>query len=323
MPVPATGPRRHAAAFWSAVIAASLLLGGGVLVAALGYGATAGPDGAVRGYFAALARSDAPAALAFGDLPSGPHTLLTSTVLREQQRIAPMRQFSIKSTRRDGTRATVTIDYTLEFPGDRQQITDTVQVRETDGSWRLVRAAIPTQLEVVRAAQRATIVGAGIPEGTVLVFPGAVPIRLDTPYLELEAAEDSVSFTAGPTTQVSATVSEAGKKAVRSAVSVALRSCLDGSSRDRRCPQPTERCVPGSLRGALVGAIGDDLTVDLDQTATGTLDITGGVRVRVRGTYRKLTFRNRTVVGSGQLRLPIRASAYAVGPLQIVWAAGS
>ena len=62
------------ALYWSAVVLAVAVLAGGAVFAYLGYRSTAGPDGTVRGYFAALARADAPAALGFGRLPAGPPT---------------------------------------------------------------------------------------------------------------------------------------------------------------------------------------------------------------------------------------------------------
>src|SRR3954454_11020099 len=106
--------------YWIAVVAAAALFGGGLALAYLGYAATSGPDGAVRGYYAALQRSDAPDALAFGSVPNGAHILLTGDVLAEQQRIAPMRGFSVVSTVQDGDRATVRVRYTLAFPGNPQ-----------------------------------------------------------------------------------------------------------------------------------------------------------------------------------------------------------
>lgn len=317
-PRPVAGPRRHPRWFWFAVAAAALLLGGGVLIASLGYAATSGPEGVVRAYFAALARSDAPSALALGTVPDGPHTLLTSTVLREQQRLAPIRHVAIVATHRDGSSATVKVAYGLGFPGGEQPVTDSVPVHEAQGSWRLVRAAIPTQLEVVRAMERATIVGAGIPAGTVLIFPGAVPVRFDTAYLQVAAENDNVSFAALPTTQVMPEVSTAGKQAAIRAVSQALSACIDaGAKPDPRCPLPTSRSVPGSVRGAAVRAADLHLTVDVGDSAAGTLDIAG--TAQVRGTYRRLTFQNRTVTGSGEFRLPVHATSYALDPLQITW----
>lgn len=310
------GPRRRPRLFWSAVVVATLLLGGGVVVAALGYAQTSGPDGAVRGYFAALARADAPAALGFGDLPSGPHTLLTSTVLSAQQRIAPVERFSIRTTRRNGDRANVEVEYTLAFPGDDQKITDTVAVRRVGDQWRLASTAVATQLELVSALNRATIVGAGIPQGTVLLFPGAVPISFDTPYLQLQPARDSVSVDVGVTTQVVVVLSDRGTRAVATAMTAALRSCLAAGA-DLRCPQPSERFVPGSVRGALAGPVEEELSVRLADGPNGSLEITG--EVQVRGSYRKLGFDNRAITRSGQFLLPVHATAFAVAPVQITW----
>lgn len=315
-PAPAVPPR-HPRLFWSAVVVAALLLGGGVLIAALGYADTSGPDGAVRGYYAALARSDAPSALAFGVVPDGPHTLLTSTVLREQQRIAPLRDFSITATHRSGKRATVAVGYTLAFAGDYRHVTDTVPVREIGGTWRLARAAAKTQLQLTRAADRATIVGAAIPAGSVLVFPGALPIRFDSPYLRLDPADAAVDFSAATTTQATPELSDAGTKAVTAAVAAALRTCLGGADdRDHRCPQPGERFVPGSIHGKVVGGL-DGLSIDVGSDDSGRLTING--EARVDAGYQRLTFRGRVVPGHQEFSLPLQASAYAVDPLTITW----
>src|ERR1700753_1320051 len=103
------------ALYWTAVLIAVGALAGGAVIASPGYSATAGPDGAVRGYFDALARSDAPAALAFGGLPPGPRDMLTSQVLAEQQQIAPLRNVQIHDVRQDGSQATVRYSYRLGF----------------------------------------------------------------------------------------------------------------------------------------------------------------------------------------------------------------
>src|SRR4051812_31040755 len=101
------------ALYWIAVLVALAGLVGGAAYAYVAYRATSGPDGAVKGYFAALARSDAPAALAFGDVPAGPHELLTSAVLAEQQRIAPLHHVQILDVSRSGGAASVRYSYQL------------------------------------------------------------------------------------------------------------------------------------------------------------------------------------------------------------------
>jgi hypothetical protein len=308
-------PRRCKRVYWACVLVAVVLFVGGAAIAYLGYAETGGPDGAVRGYFDAIARSNAPDALAFGDVPTGPHRLLTSTVLREQQQIAPMRHFAVESTSRNGSKASVTVRYTLAFPGDDEPVTSTVPVVQKDGDWRLTQAAIPTQLSVTKAAQRATILGTQVPEDTALLFPGAVPIRFDTPYLQLDPTQDSVAFGANPTTLVDVMASREGEKQAVSAVSAVLKACLAGHG-DVRCPQPSERFVPGSLRGTVAAPL-DRLAVSVESGAAGVLGVTGSVRVT--GTYRRLDFENRAAAGHGNVTLPIHARSYAVPPLAIAW----
>jgi hypothetical protein len=306
--------------FWTAVVAAAALFGGGLTIAYLGYAATSGPDGAVRGYYAALQRADAPDALAFGTVPKGVHTLLTDSVLAEQRRIAPIRGFTVVSTVQNGNRAIVRVRYTLAFPGGPQPQQDDVRVRHTGGAWHLVRAVLATQLYLPAALQRATIVGAGIPDSTVLMFPGAVPIRYDSPYLELDPATASVSFASSSTTEVTARVSEAGRQAVTGALVDMITKCLsDGPRAGANCPQPETRYVPGTLRGTLVGDTARGLIIDLEATDVGRLDVSG--HVRLRGHYRRLTFSNQPRTKSGRIELSVQATGFAVRPLRLAWGA--
>jgi hypothetical protein len=303
--------------YWSGVVLGVLLLVGGGAVAVLGYAETSGPGGAVRGYFAALTRGDAADALAFGDVPAGPHTLLTGDVLRAQQRIAPLRKFSIVATHRSGDKARVSVRYTLAYATGAQTINAGVGLHRSGGDWRLDRVAIPTTLELDRALHRATIVGAGIPEGDTLIFPGAVPITFDTPYLQLNAAEDSIGFGTQPDTEVFVEVSRAGRTAAVGAVGDALRSCLTGGA-DVRCPQPSERYVPGTLRGTLTEPLAGNLTVTLTDSPDGVLDVVGSQPVRA-SSFRRLTFTNQPVAGRGRVVLPVHARAFAVRPLTVAW----
>jgi hypothetical protein len=309
---------RRRVGYWAAVVGAVALFGGGLAVAYLGYAQTSGPDGAVRGYYAALQRSDAPDALAFGTVPAGPHVLLTSTVLAEQQRIAPIRGFSIVSTARHGNRATVRVRYALAFPRHPQRQQDDVRVRRTGDTWRLVRTALATKLYLPAALERASIVGAGIPEGTVLMFPGAVPISYDSPYLGLDPATATVSFASRSRTDVTTRVSAEGKAAVNRTIRHLLTKCLSAGPRTgASCPQPNPRYVPGSLHGRLAGAVGKKLIIDLEASDIGRLDVSG--QVRLRGHYRRLTFTNQPRTESGRIKLGIQAFGYAVRPLRLSW----
>ena len=304
--------------YWLAVVAALACFGGGLTVAYLGYASTSGPDGAVRGYFAALQRGDAPDALAFGDVPPGPHLLLTSDVLAEQQRIAPVRGFSVVSTTQHGDRATVRVRYTVAFPGSPQLQRDDVRVRRSGDTWRLVRTAVATRIDLPSAALRATIKRAGVPQGMVLMFPGAVPIRYDSPYLELAPATAVVSFASKPHTEVIARLSPAGRRGVVHALVRRLTECLSAGPRQAAgCPAPAARYVPGTLRGRLVGNIRNQMLVELADNADGRLEVSG--RIHVRGRYQWLTFTNQPRTRSGHFQLEVEAFCYAVRPLRLAW----
>ncbi|MDT4944880.1 MAG: hypothetical protein QOH14_1613, partial [Pseudonocardiales bacterium] len=142
----AAAPGRRRGRYWFAVALSLVAVILGSTYAYVRYQETAGPDGAVKGYFAALARSNAPAALGFGDPPSGSTSLLTSTVLRDQQKIAPIRDFHVVSTDRHGSHATVDVRYRLEFGNGTQLISDQVAVVQRGGSWRLATTAVRTRL---------------------------------------------------------------------------------------------------------------------------------------------------------------------------------
>lgn len=306
---------RRSRLLWAGALVAVVLVVAGVLIAYLGYRETSGPDGVVRGYFAALTRGDAPAALAYGDVPSGSRELLTAAALAEQRRIAPIKQVKIGAITRNGTRGGVAVRYMLDFPGEPQQVDTTVAVREQGGDWRLARSAIATQLSLSRAQQRASVLGTAVSEGTVLLFPGAVPVRFDTSYLQLSPAQAAVDFGAGPTTDVGVTVSDAGRRRAESLVAAAFLGCLSGRG-DRSCPLPSDRYVPGSLRGALV-ATPPNLTVTVGDQPTGVLEVAGDVAVV--GTYRRLNFENRPSTGKGRVVVPVLASSFALAPLAFSW----
>jgi hypothetical protein len=317
------GPPRHPGLFWSAIVLALAALVGGSAFAYVTYAATAGPDGAVKGYFAALARGDAPAALGFGDLPSGPTQLLTSSVLRAQRKVAPIRHVEILSTDESGDDATVHVRYALDFAAKERQVTEDVPVVRRQGSWRLVRTAATTQLRLKQAADRATIMGGRIPDGDLLIFPGAVPVQFDSPYLLLSAATSNVTLTAHAQTELAVQLTEAGRTAVRAALETALRACLAGSTAaDPRCPLPASRAVPGTLR-ATVSADGvrRAAVIELAQSSSGVVAISG--TIKLSGRYAVLDFENQPVVKSGTVSVPLTATAHATGPITIDWAGGT
>jgi hypothetical protein len=301
--------------YWLGVLCAIVLLATGTVVGVRGYARTSGAGGVVRGYFAALARADAADALAFGDIPPGPHTLLTATVLREQQRAAPLRNFAVIRVRHRGTSAGVEVTYTLAFPSRPVRVTATVPLHRAGHGWRLDRVAMATQLDASTARERQSIAGAGIPAGSTLLFPGALPIRLDSPYLQLDPAHDYVGFDPLPVTNVYIDVSAAGRQAATAAIRAKLRRCLTERA-DATCPLPDERYVPGSIHGTLDDDL-HDVSVELAADPFGTLRIRA--QATVSGTYQRLDFHNQRVAGRGRVDLKLLATGYAVAPLTVRW----
>jgi hypothetical protein len=305
--------------FWAATVAAVVALISGGVVAYLTYASTSGPDGAVKGYFAALARGDAPAALAFGDVPPGNHEFLTSKMLRAQREVAPLRHVDIIAIERSGGTAKVTVQYDLDFESGKQQIADNVRVVRHDGSWRLVRSAATTRLTLRQAGERATIMGGRVPDGPVLMFPGAVPIEFDSQYLRLANTTNSVPLSAAAQTSMTVEISPAGQVATDNAIVAALTACLSGTAHaDPRCPVPTSQAVPGSLRATVSAAdVRNAATVSLASSAQGVLNIGG--KIKLTGRYNTLDFDNQPVVKRGSISVPLSAVAYAVEPIKIDW----
>ncbi|WP_375490611.1 hypothetical protein [uncultured Jatrophihabitans sp.] len=301
------------------VVAAVALLVVGLVLAFRGYHAQAGPEGVVRSYFAALARGDAPAALAYGTVPDGPRTLLTSPVLARQQHAAPLHKFSVTGDDRHGSTASVHVRYELDFPGSPQRVTSTVPVRRHGDVWRLTSVAVATELRTDTAAQRIIGLGPAPAGGESLLFPGALPVSFDTPLLALDPTSGHVEFGSSTSTDVDVVASPRGQTQARTAVHAALVACLDGRAGpgDLICPQPSERYVPGSLRGTLVAG-GAPLEVVVANDAAGILQISG--TVTVNGTWQRLTFANQAMTGHGRVQLSVSARAYAVEPLRTVWA---
>lgn len=299
------------------MVAAAALIGGAV-VAVAGYAATRGPAGAVRGYFAALQRADAAAALGFGDVPSGPRSLLTPAVLREQRRVAPIVDVRIGSVRRTGSRASVPVAYSLRYPDADSRVTVHIPVHDSDSGWRLDAAAVRTRLALGSAGQRASVLGRLLPAGEVLAFPGAPPIRFDTGYLALEPGVGIVPGETGART-FTVRLAPAGSAAMQRAVLTAIRGCLAAARPSPTCPLPTERYVPGSLRGTVAGAP-TNVTVVLAPTQVGTVYVTASVPVDATA-YRRLDFHNRVLAGHGRVVLAVLAVVVTRTPITVSWLA--
>jgi hypothetical protein len=309
------------ALFWLAVLVALAAVVIGGAYAYVGYRATSGPGGTVKGYFAAIARSDAPAALGFGDVPSGSHALLTSQVLAEQQRIAPLHDLQIIDVAQAGDQATVRYRYQLRFARGNQEFTGALDVVHRGSSWRLTRTAVATTLRLTQAADRIALAGSSVPDGTALLFPGALPVRIDTPYLQLDPTTAAVQFAGDATTDLSIEPTTAARATLVHALTAKLTACVSGANATASCPLPSSRFVPGSLSGRIVSNVDRAIDFEVGSAADGTISMRG--TLAFSGRYRRLDFDNVAHTRTGRLSLHVQAEAYAVAPLTVRFEATS
>ena len=303
--------------YWTAAaLAVAAVIGGGLLVWD-GLRTSSSAAGVVRSYFAALQRGEAAAALGYGDVPDGPHTMVTPAVLAAQRALAPIRAVKVVSTRIRGNAGNVEVTYQIDFAGAPQLVRDLVPVVRHGSVWRLQHSAIATSLVMASALNRASVTGKVVPDGSVLIFPGALPIAFDSPYLQLDPVQDYVSFGSGSVVSVAVSISNAGRDAVLRALTAQLRACLTGTAPDPRCPLPDNRFVPGSIRAAMPADVGKNVAISLNGGPSGLLGISG--TLRVNATYKKLTYANVAITGKGVIELNLSAAAYAVQPLQLTW----
>jgi hypothetical protein len=325
LPVPAqpprlpAPPRRHRGMFWVAVLAALAALVGGGVVAVTAYLGASSPDAVAKAYFRALGRGDAPGALAMGTVPPGPRTFLTSDALRAADQIGKLTDVTVLSVAQDDGKAQVTVQYQLRFRPDPVVVNDTVHLTRHGHTWRLDETAVETTLDPQVAGRRLTLAGAAVPSGTVLVFPGALPMTVDTPNLDI--SDRVVHLDGFVPSNVEPELSEVGRQAVVAAVASAVQACLD-AKRVAPCPSPNDdRAIPGSTRGKLPRDVGAKLDVTVADGPDGRIDVSG--TVTVRGRYQRLDFDNLPVTRSGNIVLAVNAHCYATGPSKLAWDASS
>lgn len=315
-----THPRPHRGLFWAATLLSAVVAAVGGLLIWSGVKSSGGPDGVVEAYFAALRHSDAPAALAYGDVPSGPHTLLTSAVLAEQQRVAAIRHVGVVSVERHGDRATVNVRYELAYPEGALQQTAAVPVHRDGSSWRLDSVATSTTLSLPQAKYRATVLGARVPTSRTALFPGAVPIRFDSPYLALDPQRSSIGLAARAKLAVGVEVTAIAKRAIANALTKSIEGCLARPSAHSACPLPDSRAVPGTVTGKLAGSVAREATYKVSADPAGRIAVGG--HVGFTGSYSALDFSNLPVKKAGTFTLPLAANVYAVAPARVVWSRG-
>lgn len=306
----------HRRLFWAATVLALAVTAVGIALAVHGPARPSGPAAVVLRYFAALQRGDAATALSFGRRPAADDRLLTAPVLRDQQRVAPITGVAVASVHRDGDRARVQVSYALDYPDGSTPQRAVLRLRRSHGAWRLLRAAGTTRLVVAPASQRATVLGAAVPDHVVALFPGAAPIGFDTPYLEVSNRSDPVGLRTGAVTVVRPAVDRAGRFAVSVRLQRMLGNCL--SSGGVACPLPPGRVVPGSVRGRRVGAL-TAVRVRLARSPLGIVSVRARAAVSAR--YRALDFRDVPIARQRRVTLLLHTSGYVMAPLRLSWRA--
>ena len=311
--------RRRRVAFWAAVLVALAAVGGGAYLAQDAYATNTAPETIAGDYLAALARADAPAALAYGEIPTGSQELLTTKVLRTQQDIAPMTDITTGAVNVNGDEASVDVHYRLGFADDPQTVDDKVELVRDGRSWKLSTVAVPVSLHLAEASHRGSLAGSAVPTGTRLVFPGAMPIEFDTDALTLTEDTRAVLFTDSGGVAQEVQLSEEGEAEVADAVDKALTACLDGSApQPTLCPLPADpRAVPGTLRGSTTKSAADVVDLSLEGGTDGLVHIQG--EIPVTGDYKQLDFNNLQVAKSGPQTVPFVATCYAAAPDTIFW----
>jgi hypothetical protein len=283
------------------LLLAVLVAAGGTIYAVTTYQNQSQPGMVVQSYLEAVARGDAPAALSYGDVPSGSQSLLTSAMLQNQNAVARMSGITIVGISQTGRTATVSVRYTLHFASGAGDVpeTDKIPTVRVGHTWRLSAVAIPLQLSLDRGAgaDRARLDGEAVPTNSQLYFPGALPLKFDTANLQL-SSNQAVLFSGPHVATLEVKVSPAGRSAVRTVLAQALTACLAGKFTPlTSCPLPTlptdEIAVPGTLRGTTTFGLNTNLSLidaDLLPGADGTLRIAS--HAVVTGTYSKLDFNN-------------------------------
>jgi hypothetical protein len=300
------------AAYWTAFGACLIALVGGSVLAWRSYPEPMSPQQVARAYFAALARADAPKALGLGTVPPGPHEFLTSAVLREQDRIAPVHGIAVNGVMRHGARAQVAYRYVLGFAGGDQIYTGTLGLEHTASGWRLARAAVPTELVLSDAVDRVTFAGTAFPSRHTLLFPGALPARFDNPYLRLDPATAAVAPTTGARIFVTVEPTPLARTRLLDGLDRTISRCNHALRPQPACPKASTTVVPGSLRGHLVQPLSAAITFGVSG-ATGQLTMRGSVTFA--GRYSELGRDNVERQRTGRLLLPVSAAAYPVPPL--------
>jgi hypothetical protein len=296
----------------------------GVLAVVLGlsaahrYTARSDPESVANAFFHALADGDAPGALAFAvDPPRG--EFLTSVVLRQQLQAAQLADISVLHSTRLGSVATVEVRYRLLFGSGARVVADRAQLVRRGPSWWLSRVATEVIISAGSAgAPRLSLAGRRLPAAAVTLFPGALPLAVDNPGLQVL---DQPAVRLADTRIVAnaqASITPGLREQVEQAVQRLLAGCLASASNDPRCPLPdSTRPIPGSLHGSapLIAALKPRIA--LEQANSGVIRVRA--TVPVQGSWKAWDFENQAVQRHGTVTVVLSARVALDRPTQAFW----
>ena len=326
-PPPATrsSSRARRGLFRLLLVLCLVIAAGGATYAVVTYQNQSQPGIVVQDYFAAVAADDAPTALSYGAMPPGPQSLLTDAALRDQTAIAPMTGITVVAVNQHGNEALVTVRYNLTFPKPRGVVVvnDNVKTVRRGHVWRLAAVAIPLQLNLAQAADRAELDGSAVPTNSQLYFPGALALTFDTPNLALTQSP-TIQFDKPDIADLTVQVTVVGQQAIWLAMDNALKQCLAGTfAAPATCPMPSvQDAVPGTLRGTTTYSPTSSI---VNLVVLNSRD--GAVSVRsaapVSGQYQALDYNNLPVPTPVYTTLSLVATCSALAPNTIFWTLSS
>ena len=291
------------------------------------YAARSSPESVARQYFQALADGDAPGALALADAPPRGQ-FLTSLVLRQQLRVAPLADIVVLRAATLGATATVEVRYRLLFGAGARPVADTARLVRRGSSWRMSRVAGAVTVSASSpAGDRVRLAGRRLSAAAVTVFPGALPLAADPPGLQVLAHTSAGGPDDRPmirladtrlTARARVALSPGLREQAERAAQALLATCLAPASKDPLCPVPgSGRPVPGSLHGSAPAVATVNPRVELEQAGTGLISIRA--RVPVQGSWQVWDFENQVVQRRGRVTVVLNARVYLDRPTQAFW----
>ena len=191
---------------------------------------------AVSGYLNALAAGDVAGALSYAADPVTAGPFITGTVLAESAKRAPLTNINVTPV--DDENATL-VPATYRF-GDTDVVEEFDVVKLGD-IWKLTRVVKTVELGVSRnPSVPMRINGVKVSSNTVDLLPGSYAFTTGLPFISY--GSDNVVLVKSPSADadvysLSARLSTAGKKAIRSAAKSSYRKCLRSNDpRPKGCP---------------------------------------------------------------------------------------